>query len=123
MMILFPELSQDLRDKAESLESIGNTLGDAWQIDDALKVIDQLHASYPDVILLGGDIVKKTDENNFSSTYDNWYYEPQNIPSDPDKSVEKAKEYLDLIKSKAGDGHLYVDLVVPNEWLDQFKSA
>jgi hypothetical protein len=61
--------------------------------EQALIAISRL--SDADFILLGGDVLNGPDEN-YSHTYDNWYFEPSNPPSSDDvtSSALKAIGYV-----------------------------
>ncbi|MGP1517620.1 MAG: hypothetical protein ACTTJV_08370 [Ottowia sp.] len=67
--------------------------------NDIIDILENLN-----FFILGGDLYRKNDNNEFEHTYDNWYYEG-NIQSD---SIAKTRKYLDNFKNNQ---NLYVSFV------------
>ncbi len=54
--------------------------------------------------ILGGDIYKRLDEDSFNPTYENWYFEGNDV----DESISKARTYLGNLTGE----QLYVSFIV-----------
>ena len=67
--------------------------------NDIIDILENLN-----FFILGGDLYRKNNNNEFKHTYDNWYYEG-NIQSD---SIIKTRKYLDNFKNNQ---NLYVSFV------------
>lgn len=90
-------------DKGVNLSKIGiNGYGYSWEyIDDVPTEIEKLH-----LIILGGDVYSFGD-NGLMLTFDNWYYNLKNIPSDSTLSVNKAKEFIHDYVYKNGEKYYF----------------
>jgi len=91
------ELIQDSHD----LSHLGiKPLG--WKYEQALKVLIYLNSQ--NCIILGGDVYRISDvDGDISVTYDNWYYEGDDV----DKSLEVAQNYINNYHKRNGESYCY----------------
>ena len=76
----------------------------AWKYKDATEVINTLREN--EYVILGGDVLSK----NFEYTYDNWFFENNNLSRDKTiiESAKKALQYIEWYNSRFGDGFYYI---------------
>ena len=102
-MLITNFIKKDLLNRAINLSHLGvNEL--AWKYEDALHVLDELVNK--NVIIVGGDVLEK-QENTIDYTYDNWYYNGNNLQD----SFKQAKEYITNYCLRNGVNYYFVIVI------------
>lgn len=111
MLKLFAILPRSLQERALPLDKIGIADGYAWSVEDLSEILELLHTRHRDIIVLGGDVLKKNTENkSIDYAYANWHYDGDK----PEESIAMARNYLERLHEiqKGHDHDLFVNPVV-----------
>lgn len=106
-------LPKSLLDVAISLDSIGLD-SFAFSLEDTLKVIKLLEEDYPDIIILGGDILVY-GEKKVECFFACWDYEiekTKNITTTASESRKRARDYLQQFDSHPEKEKILIDMII-----------
>ena len=77
----------------------------AWHYNDVFEILDKLNEN--GATIYGGDVIKKTDVDKFSYTYDSWSYSGIN----PKDSYTIAVDYITTYCKKNGTNYYFILVV------------
>ena len=104
-MMINDYVGEKMIDKSINLFPILGIKELAWHYNDVFEILDKLNEN--GAIIYGGDVIKKTDVDKFSYTYDSWLYNGIN----PKDSYNIAQDYIATYCKKNGTNYYFILVV------------